>query len=297
MKACKLVTCILGFVLALMATVTAADAPPLTFKFTTVSVPGAVDTQPHGVNNAGVIVGQYRDKKQALHGYILNGKKLTKLDHPNGVDTACFGINLNGASVIVGYYFDDFTAGYVGFVYKSGKFTDIPDLAGATASYAYGINDSGEIVGAFTDSAGLMHGFLLKGKKYKTLDVPGATTITAATGINNKGSIVLYWTDSTGAYEGSLYNGKTYKTIDVPGAFRESIPSGINDEGDVTFQWYDPIATVVRGALLHDGKYFKFNDPKGVERETFPAGVNDHHAIVGSYFNHIFDAQGFTATY
>jgi hypothetical protein len=98
MKAYKLVTCVLGCVLALMATATAEDAPPLTFKFTTVNVPGALQTYPLGVNNAGVSVGQYQDKNMGIHGYILNGKKLTKLDDPNGT-TFPSSLNLNGASV------------------------------------------------------------------------------------------------------------------------------------------------------------------------------------------------------
>jgi uncharacterized membrane protein len=265
MKACKLVTYILGFLLTLMAAATAADVPPLTFKFTTVNVPGAINTYPHGVNNSGVVVGQYQDKSQAWHGYILSGKKLTKLDDPNGVDAACFGISLNGAIAVVGYY-GKFDGVITGFLYKNGKFTDIPGPAGATASYAYGINDNGDIVGSYVDSAGATHGFLLKGKTYTTLDVPSANW-TIATGINNKGGVILIWLGSQN-YETSLYNGKTYKTINVPGA-SGSEASGINTEGDVIYAWLHSTSNISHGALLHGGKYYKFDDPKGVERETF----------------------------
>jgi len=290
----KLATCILGFVLGLMATATAADAPPLTFKFTTVNVPGAVDTQPHGVNNAGVVVGQYRDKNLAWHGYILNGKKLTTLDDPNGFEAGCFGINANGPIVIVGNYFNNFTDNFMGFLYKNGKFMNIPGPAGATASSANGINDRGEIVGSYMDSAGVTHGFLLRDRAYTTLDVPGASW-TIATGINNKGRVILIWLGSQN-YETSLYNGKNYKTMNVPGA-DESEASGINDGGDITYAWFHLNSNIAHGALLHGGKYFKFDDPKGVDRETFASGINDHHVIVGGYFNHNFDMQGFKATY
>jgi hypothetical protein len=47
-------------------------------------VPGAVQTFTTGVNNAGVTVGAYIDKNNVYHGYILNSKKLTKLDDLNG---------------------------------------------------------------------------------------------------------------------------------------------------------------------------------------------------------------------
>jgi uncharacterized membrane protein len=293
MKASKLITSILGLVLGLMATATAADAPPLTFRFTTVNVPGAQDTIPLGVNNSGVIVGQYLDKNQTYHGYILDGTRLTTLDDPNGSTTRCQNINPNGALTVVGSY-GTFSGRFMGFLYKNGKFTDIPGPVGATASYANGINDSGEIVGSYTDSVGVTHGFLLKGKKYTTMDVPGASW-TIATGINNKGRIILIWLGSQN-YETSLYNGKTYKTINVPGA-DGSEASGINDEGDVTYAWFHPKSNIAHGALLHGGKYFKFDDPKGADRETFAGGVNDHHVIVGGYFNHNFDMQGFKATY
>ena len=57
-KALLLVLSVLLFVIA----ATAADAPTLTFKFTTVRVPGAL-TSVEGINNAGVIVGQYQAGK------------------------------------------------------------------------------------------------------------------------------------------------------------------------------------------------------------------------------------------
>jgi hypothetical protein len=55
-KALLLVLSMLLFVIA----ATAADAPTLTFKFTTVRVPGALNTSVEGIDNAGVIVGQYQ---------------------------------------------------------------------------------------------------------------------------------------------------------------------------------------------------------------------------------------------
>lgn len=43
---------------------TATDERPLTFKFATDNVPGAVQTFPGGINNAGVTVGEYVDSSQ-----------------------------------------------------------------------------------------------------------------------------------------------------------------------------------------------------------------------------------------
>jgi len=292
MKTCKSTLCVLGFGLALVAAAAANDAPPLTFKFSTIDVPGAIQTFPGGVNNSGVIAGLYFDASGLEHGYILNGKKLTTLDDPKGTSTGAHGINPNGAVAVVGSYIN-VKGKQEGFRYKHGKFTDVPGPAGATISAAFGINDTGEIVGYYVDSTRVQHGFLLKGKTYTTLDVPGAAS-TFAVGINDTGSVVLQWVDSKGIYESALYDGNTYTTIDVPGAANSSA-QGINTAGDILYGWSDS-SGLGHGALLQSGTYYNFDDPQGVQ--TYPAGINDRHVIVGSYQAIINAADdGFKATY
>jgi probable HAF family extracellular repeat protein len=280
MKNCKSMLYVLAFVLGCTILATAEDAPLLTFKYTKASVPGATMTEPGGINNAGVSAGLYTDSGGTQHGYILSGKKLTTLDDPNGSAGTTAGSNLNpdGAVTVVGSYTSSKTGSSVAFLYKAGKYTDVAGPKGAVGTFGSAINDSGAVVGYFTDSAGLTHGFLLKGKKYKTLDVPGAAA-TYATGINKSGKIVLFWQDSNGVFESSLYNGKTYKTIDVPGA-SSSYSLDLNTAGDVCFEWLDS-ANVIHGALLHAGKYFKFDFPKSTA--TYGGGINDKGNIIGGY--------------
>lgn len=292
MKNFKLITSVLAFVATIIVAATAADTPPITFKFTTTNVRGAIQTTPAGVNNTGVSVGQYEDRSKVFHGYLRNGKKLTTLDDPKGSNTVCANLNPNGEISIVGAYINS-KGNSEGFLHKEGTFTDIPGPAGATASAAYGINDSGAIVGFYTDSSGATHGFLLRGKTYTTLDVPGASS-TVALGINNTGSIVLFWVDSKGAIESSIYNGKTYKTINVPGA-ASSFAENINSAGDIVYGWLDS-SNVSHGALLHAGKYYKFNFPKSAQ--TYGGGINDHNVIVGGYQTKSRGRfSGFTATF
>jgi hypothetical protein len=280
MKNCKSMMCVLVLVLTCAIAATAAEAPKLTFKFTKASVPGATLTEPGGINNAGVSVGLYVDSSGLEHGYILNGKKLTKLDDPNATSgtTAGSNVNPNGAISVVGSYSSSQTGASVGFVYKGGKYTDITGPAGAIGVTGSAINDTGAIVGSYADSNGVTHGYLLKGKKYTTLDPPG-TTYTVATGINKSGKIVLFWLDSNGAYESSLYNGKTYKTINITGA-PNSLALDLNAAGDVCYQWIDS-GGVNHGALLHAGKYYKFDYPKSTG--TYGGGINDKSNIVGGY--------------
>jgi len=274
MKNCK----VIGFVLlAFMSAAVGVDAPPLTFKFASANVPGAIQTYPGGVNNAGVMVGTYQDKSKAFHGYILNGNKLTTLDNAKGISTTCNNLTANGAIAVVGAYITS-SGATVGFLYKSGEFTDVPGPKSATASLAIAINDQGSIVGYYNDTNNATHGFLLRNKIYTTLDVPGAAA-TVASGINDQGKIVLYWSNSTGSYQSSLYNGKTFKTINVSGA-TDSFASDINNVGDVTFQWLDS-GGGSHGALLRNGTYYKFNYPKAAY--TYAGGLNDKNILVGGY--------------
>jgi len=267
-------------VLTFAVAAVAADAPPLKFKFAKAEVPGSQLTEPGGINNAGVSVGLYIDSAGVQHGYILNGKKVTNLDDPKATAGTTGGSNLNpdGAISVVGSYTSSSTGNSVGFLYKGGKYTDIPGPKGAVQTFGSAINDSGAIVGYYADSAGVIHGYVLKNKKYKTLDVPGASG-SYGTGINKSGQITLFWIDSAGAYESSLYNGKTYKTINVPGA-PNSLSLDLNAAGDVCYQWIDA-SGVNHGALLHAGKYYKFDYPKSTG--TYGGGINDKSTIIGGY--------------
>lgn len=76
------------------------------------------------------------------------------------------------------------------------KYTSI-DYPGAIGTYPYGINDSGQIVGCYSDGSGNVHGFLLAGGTYTSFDCPGAIW-TYPFGINTAGQIVGWYLDASG---------------------------------------------------------------------------------------------------
>ena len=285
MKTIKLMLCVFGFLLLFtIVAASAADAPKLTFTFTNVNLHGEFQTQVAEINNNGVMVGGYQDAKGYFHGYILDGKKLTRLNHPRGTNTVATGTNFNGPIKVVGSYTNS-SGNSVGFRYTPAtkQFTDIANPKGATSVYPGGMNDRGWIVGSYPDSSGVSHGFLLQGKRYTTLDVPAATA-SYAYGINNKGDITLTWVNSSGAYEGALYNysTKTYTTINVPGA-HGSEASYINNEGDITFWWLDSSGTVHGALFVHAANEFYEIDYPKAAGGTYPNGINDKNALVGQY--------------
>jgi probable HAF family extracellular repeat protein len=188
--------------------------------FTMIDVPGATGTEANGINSAGQIVGIFRDAT-GTHGFLKDGDTFTTLNYPGAADTLAYGINDSGQIVGV------FNAGGQGhgFLYTAGSFTTTPLLGtgindsgqivgtggnssllysdgnltiihypGSIATYAIGINNSGEIAGWFSGS-GAGRGFLDTGGTFTSIDVPGANNGTYAQGINDSGQIVGYFVD------------------------------------------------------------------------------------------------------
>lgn len=274
-----------------------AAAPPLTFTYSDVLAnKTALETDTYGVNNAGVIVGDYVDSASVQHGMILAGKKLTTVDNKNcspisgtgGI--SFFGVNSAGAAA--GWCTSSKTGLDIAFVYAKKKFTAVnfPKSSGTQAS---GINDKGEVVGLYLDSVGATHGFSKIGKKYTSIDVKGGTN-TVAWGVNNAGQITVYTSNSAGGFDSYLVTGKTFKKIDNPGAG----PTGTivhtpANNGDIDGTYYDTAGTE-KGWLLHKKKYYDVVDPGGVSRAD---GLNDKSELVGRYGSGTFGGTGFKATY
>lgn len=254
-------TIILSITVAIggFAAVHMADAAAYTF--TQIDVPGAILTNALGINNTGQIVGIFANSTGPLHGFLDTGGSFTQLDVPGTNMTVPNGINdageVVGSSGNPGFLYSGGTftqihapgspplatvvtdinnAGQIvahtgpggpSYIDIGGMFTQIVDVPGASFTDAYGINDAGQIVGFFGNSAGT-HGFLDTGGSFTQIDVPGASG-TNAFGINNAGQIVGSFTDSTGIHS-FLYTSGSFTQLNVPGA-SSAEAFGINDNG------------------------------------------------------------------
>ena len=292
---------ILGALVVLMfVAVGIAAAPPLTFTFSDVHASKtATETDTFAVNNAGAIAGDYVDAKGIQHGMILAGKKLTSVDHANcsnsggfsGGAIAFYGVNKAGAAA--GWCTSTKTGLAVGFVYAGGKFINI-NFPKSNGTEAMGINDKGDVVGFYLDSASTQHGFVKKGAKYTSFDVSGDTT-TTPWGINNNGQIAVFALSTAGTYESFVYNGTTFKKVVDPNAGTTgTIVRIINNKGDVAGAYFDSSNNEI-GFLRHAGKYYDLKDPKA-NNVTKPDGLNDTLEIVGRYTNSAGATLGFKAT-
>ena len=289
---------ILGVLLVLtLVAVGIAAAPPLTFTYSDVHANStALETDTYGVNNSGVIAGDYVDSASVQHGMLLAGKKLTTVNNKacqaisGAGGIAFYGVNTKGDAA--GWCVSAKTSLDIAFVYSKGKFTAV-SFPKSNGTQATGINDKGEVVGLYFDANGAQHGFSKIGKKYTSIDVKGETSA-AAWGVNNKGQITVYAINSGGGFDSFLVTGTKFKNINNPGAGTTGtiVHTPAND-GDIDGTYYDTAGTE-KGWLLHKGKYYDVVDPGGVSRAD---GLNDKSELVGRYGSGSFGGTGFKATY
>ncbi len=89
------------------------------------------------------------------------------------------------------------------------------DYPGATATVVFGINNTGQMVGAFTDSEGLTHGFSLISGTFTQIDFTNAT-FTQASDINDVGQIVGTYVDAENIPHGFVLNNGVFTSITDP---------------------------------------------------------------------------------
>jgi probable HAF family extracellular repeat protein len=166
--------------------------------YATIHVPGATYTQAFGINNRGQVVGEYQTPDGKTHGFHWDRGRFTTFDGPRGAAAATV-TDINDRREMVGGYADDLTlrpGTLHAAALQRGRYLTI-DPPGAPYSYAFGLNNRGQIVGYTASDAPLnagseVHGYLLRNGPrgpFTPIDVPGALG-TAATDVNDAGTIV-----------------------------------------------------------------------------------------------------------
>jgi probable HAF family extracellular repeat protein len=249
---------------------------------------------PTGINDRRQIVGEYVDDRLISRGFLIDHDgRYTRIDVPGSLATNAAKINNRGQ--IVGVYSDtsrdlgdrpdsDPTAPTYklrGFLRdQHGRFTRL-DFPGARSSQAFGINDRGQVVGEYKDSAGRFHGYLWDRGRFETIDVPGATA-TSAFDINVRGQILFRYGDDRGPFRGAVLSKGVFTRFDAPGV-PAIFPFGLNDRGQIVGISGDPAdPTTARGFLLAKGAKGPFTT---ISRPgaplTVPTGINNRDQIVG----------------
>jgi len=112
--------------------------------FIIIDYPGSLTTNPEAISDAFQTVGDYTDSVNNPHGFSYNAISYTTIDVPGEAVTFLQGVNVPGQ--IVGYFYDSFARPHA-FLDNGGTFTNF-DYPGITDyTFAYHINDFGQIVG------------------------------------------------------------------------------------------------------------------------------------------------------
>lgn len=290
-------------------------------KFTTFEAPGADTTagsyngtSPSGINDLGVITGDYSDANGFNHGFVrAPDGKFTTFDVPGagGYGTLPVTINLEGA--IVGYYTD---SNYLfhSFVRNSnGTFSaflapgqcETNVSLGCYGSEVTNIDFSGFAIGNYMDSDFVGHGLIRHPDgTFTTFEAPNAGTGQyqgtlcpgCYAGLNQWGAIAGTYIDANSVQHGFLRSPEgTITTFDAPGAGTSSYqgtgcssdcPTSLNDFGAITGNYIDS-NDVLHGYLRSPDGNITTVDPAGSEF-TWSSGIDDLGAITGYYL----DADG-----
>ena len=125
------------------------DEPGLTFEL--FFIPGSVQAQATGINDAGNVCGFTIDSKNVNHGWLQLGGTVLILNYPGSTGTQALGLNNKGQ--VVGSY-TDAASNTHGFVYDVNlhKWQSIDDPDGVGTTIVNGINDNQQLVGFFGTS-------------------------------------------------------------------------------------------------------------------------------------------------
>jgi probable HAF family extracellular repeat protein len=175
---------------------------------------------------------------------------------------------------ILGNYTDTTTHG---FLYQGGQITSI-DCPGSISTFAYGINKTGAIVGACTDSnTGVEHGFLFRNNTYTPIDPTPAATV-GVWDVNES----LEFAGQAETPSGSIafaIRYPTFATIPAPGG---AVATGINTIGEIV--GVDGLNSIgpdgsLQGFLYAGKKLYPISFPGAAWTE--PQGINDRGHIAG----------------
>ena len=299
--------CLLAMFASPVMAATAASAAPAVagphFRFKTFDVPNSVYTEVYGINDRGVLVGQYIDTNGISHGFIALGRRIISVD-VTGVGSVGAGLSaINNFGTAVGTWADS-TGTYHSFIRSpSGVITTINDPnAGPWGTSAAGVNNLGEVTGLYLDSSSAQHGFLYRNGKFITIDAPGYQN-TDVWGINDFGVVDGLGFTVTPVFSQMPFTlstkvpGATFRSFSAPG---QPVYSGaINNFGVVVGHSND---TVFIGWEQNHWTLTTISDPladntpaTGNFGGTAAAGINDFGTVVGIYFDSTGTGHGFIA--
>jgi probable HAF family extracellular repeat protein len=266
------------------------------FNYCSIDYPAGFGTYARGINDNGQIIGSYNDQNGNLHALLIQNNTFIPLAPTSVLGTEYSdAYKINNRGEVVGEECD--SKGCHGFLYNNGVVT-LLNYPGADDTFAWGINNFGEIVGWWQTAPDVnnnvfYHGFEWVDGKFKELTYPHSGD-TYATGNDDFFAVVGGWDSgpTTTTEQGFVSLFGEYFNLEAPFpnvAYTQ--PNGINDFGLMVGEEYTPAEWQSgdgHGFLSIDGYYFAQLNYPGAADGTTAWGINLQGDMVGNWY----DADG-----
>ena len=278
--------------IALLAMGLRAGADDPAFVFTSIDVPGAIQTVAFGINARGEVVGFHRDASNRQHGFLLGRGGFRSVDFPGAILTDARGISPNGE--VVGAYRNPGEPPVNGHGYRLSRAGDyVPvDYPGHTNTIAQRIGPDGTIFGCSHDQDTMdsMHGVMIRRSDLAEMDM-GTSMHNGAT--PDRSTIVGLYTDmDTGRGRAYLLRDGEFIPFDAPGS-RFTAGWDINPSGEAVGVYQDASSRFHGFVVDPLWNFTTLDFPGGVATRAF--GINARGDVVGSYVDTSNRTHGFLA--
>lgn len=232
--------------------------------------PNSNHTGARGVSNSGVIVGYSQNSSGFAYPFRWENGSMINI----GSGATGSGEAVNTAGQVVGYVGQGPAEA---FLYASGMLSKLGTLPGGTDSQAYGINDSGLIVGHARNSAGHFRAVIFQGSGVVTnLGTLGGSQ-SSASDVNSSGQIVGFSKDASEINRAFLYQNGSMTTLGSLGT-TTSVAEAINDSGVVVGRAF-LVNGQERGFVYENGVVSTIDTFGGDQSQAI--GINSLGQVVG----------------
>jgi len=269
-----------------------------TYTYQPINYTDASPTFAYGISNSGEVVGFYENggctQEKGCGFTLIKTYASVECALENG--TQFFDISLN-KNEIVGTY--SYYGGVHGFIWQGNSSCfDIVEPNGQTSTEATGVNDSGNVVGYYTDSSGDYQGFLYNAtsQEYSTISCTSWAN-TRALAINDAGVIVgdVFTGDASnpGAPSAFVYESGKCTVFKFPKSYSSSA-RGINSSDQISGNYTDTSTGPNYGFVKTGSTFQSLNFPKSTG--TIGVHINNKGQVAGIYADSAMVNHGFVAT-
>jgi probable HAF family extracellular repeat protein len=246
------------------------------------TLPGDGVSKAYALNDAGEAAGVSETPTAAI-ATLFSGGKATSISTLGSSVSVANGINTTGQIAGWNSFNSNPTFEPQAFLYSNGSMKNInsPSVF-PSGTEAYGINNSGEVVGTGYLTSSNFHAFLYSGGNMTDLGPPGAYQASAVA-INNSGQIIGgYYLNSGVAGEFLITNGKM-TTLPVPAGASGVSAFAINDNGEIVGAIFFTSGAPSHAAKFVNGVWTDLGAISGASASRATA-INISGQIVGTAF-------------